>query len=211
MMLVCLVVPQQPHNRFPIEVTSVGWKSVRKSKTAKTGQLVLSFGCAAVVQQWPTLECIVLQMFGINSAAEWSSEGRSCSEGRQLMQSVFTPTTYGVNAPWNQPLSKNKHFSRCFTPLAHLWFSNLPLRIEYIRKLEVFRRRYLRRILKISGRKNLCRNIKQLYFFLQRRPLQWLGHIIIRPDAQLPQHTFCPIVFGTAPEPPLVDNDPRCP
>ena len=75
-----------------------------------------------------------------------------------------------------------------------------PLRVEDIRRLEVFDHWCLRRILKVNWNDRLsnkevrdrCSNIEKLSILLQRRRLQWFGHILRRPTTDWLKQTLNP-------------------
>jgi hypothetical protein len=75
-----------------------------------------------------------------------------------------------------------------------------PLRIEDLRKLEVFDHWCLRRILKVRWADRIsndsvrqrCNNIPCIREVVQRRRLQWFGHVLRKPDVELTKLSLHP-------------------
>ena len=97
--------------------------------------------------------------------------------------------------------TKIRVFRAAVRPILTYGCETWPLRIEDVRKLEVFDHRCLRMILKVKWYdmisndtiRQRCFNIEKLSIFLQRRRLQWFGHILRRPNTNIAKLCLSPV------------------
>jgi hypothetical protein len=89
-------------------------------------------------------------------------------------------------------------FRAAIRPVLTYGAETWPLRVEDVRKMEVFDHWCLRRILKACWQDRLsnaeirkrCLNTDRLSLFVQRRRLQWFGHVLRRPATELLRRTL---------------------
>jgi hypothetical protein len=97
--------------------------------------------------------------------------------------------------------TKVRVFQVAIRPILTYGCETWPLRVEDARKLEVFDHWCLRRIIKADWHDRLsndeirrrCFDTEKLSAFLQRRRLQWFGHILRRATTELSRTSLSPL------------------
>ena len=97
--------------------------------------------------------------------------------------------------------TKLRIFRAAIRPILTYGCETWPMRVEDTKKLEGFDHWCLRRILKTNWCDQLsnkeirqrCQGIEKLSTFLQRRRLQWFGHILRRPTSELSRQCISPV------------------
>ena len=101
--------------------------------------------------------------------------------------------------------TKMRVYQAAIRPVLTYGCETWPMRVEDVRKLEVFDHWCLRRILNIRWNdrvsneevRHRCFDISRLSSVLRQHRLRWFGHVLRRPDSDLTRATLSPTAIAT--------------